>query len=78
MSKIAEVFGATVHYLVTGDAFCVGHPYAIYQGFGNKKILGHASAEICNLFSDNAAEGICTKREIMQMMQSYPCRKRKA
>lgn len=58
-----------------GDAFCAGCLYGIYQEFDDKTILEYASAAAaCNLFSENAVDGMRSKQEIMQMMEQYPRR----
>lgn len=56
-----------------GDAFCAGCLYGIYHNYTDKQILEYAStAAACNLFSENAVDGMRTKQEIQQMMQEYP------
>lgn len=58
-----------------GDAFCAGCLYGIYQDFDDKSILEYASAAAaCNLFSENAVDGMRPKQEILQMMEEYPRR----
>lgn len=56
-----------------GDAFCAGCLYSIYQGFSDNQMLEYASAAAaCNLFSENAVDGMRSRQEIFQMMQQYP------
>ncbi len=58
-----------------GDAFCAGCLYGIYYGFTDSQILEYASAAAaCNLFSENAVDGMRSKQEILQMMKEYPRR----
>lgn len=55
-----------------GDAFCAGSLYSIYNGFTNRHILEFAAAAAaCNLFSENAIDGMKTKKEIEDMIVKY-------
>ncbi len=56
-----------------GDAFCAGALYGIYQGWEDRKMLEFASgAAACNLFAQNAVDGMRTKEEILELMQTLP------
>lgn len=58
-----------------GDAFCAGCLYGIYHHFADSQTLEYASAAAaCNLFSENAVDGMRSKQEILQMMKEYPRR----
>ena len=59
-----------------GDAFCAGCLYGIYHRFTDKETLEFASAAAsCNLFAENAVDGMRNKQEILQLMNQYPRRK---
>ena len=56
-----------------GDAFCAGCLYGIYHHYPDKEILEFASAAAaCNLFAENAVDGMRSRQEILQLMQNYP------
>lgn len=58
-----------------GDAFCAGCLYGIYHNFTDAEILSFASAAAaCNLFAENAVDGMRSKQEILQIMHQYPQR----
>ena len=61
-----------------GDAFCAGCLYGLYNDFDDKKILEFASgAAACNLFSENAVDGMRSKQEILDLMKQTPRRELK-
>ena len=52
-----------------GDAFCAGSLYGIYHGISDRELLEFASAAAaCNLFAENAMDGMKNKEEIEQVM----------
>jgi sugar/nucleoside kinase (ribokinase family) len=56
-----------------GDAFCAGCLYGIYRSHADKDILEFASAAAaCNLFAENAVDGMRSREEILQVMRMYP------
>lgn len=56
-----------------GDAFCAGCLYGIYHCFPDREILEFASAAAaCNLFAENAVDGMRSRQEILELMHSYP------
>lgn len=58
-----------------GDAFCAGCLYSIYNRFSDREMLEFASAAAaCNLFSENAVDGMRSHAEITDMMNTYPRR----
>ena len=58
-----------------GDAFCAGCLYGLYHNLSDTEILEFASAAAaCNLFAENAVDGMRSKQEIMQVMKQYPRR----
>lgn len=60
----------------SGDAFCAGCLYGIYNKLPDKYILEFAaSAEACSLFSDNSIAGMLNKYEIENLPQKYEWRK---
>lgn len=55
-----------------GDAFCAGCLYALYHHYTDQEMLDFASAAAaCNLFAENAVDGMRSKQEILQVMQHY-------
>ena len=58
-----------------GDAFCAGCLYGLYHHYTDLEMLEFASAAAaCNLFAENAVDGMRSKQEILQVMQHYPRR----
>lgn len=58
-----------------GDAFCAGCLYGIYHGYTDREMLEFASAAAaCNLFSENAVDGMRSREQIMELMQELPRR----
>lgn len=58
-----------------GDAFCAGCLYALYKGWDDEKMLAFASgAAACNLFADNAVDGMRSHEEIWKLIHS--CQRR--
>ncbi|MBE5782275.1 MAG: helix-turn-helix domain-containing protein [Clostridiales bacterium] len=58
-----------------GDAFCAGCLYALYHHYTDSEMLEFASAAAaCNLFAENAVDGLRSRQEILQVMQHYPRR----
>lgn len=56
-----------------GDAFCAGCLHGIYYGHTDKDILEFASAAAaCNLFAENAVDGMRSREEVLQVMHKYP------
>jgi len=56
-----------------GDAFCAGCLHGIYHKHTDKDILEFASATAaCNLFAENAVDGMRSRQEILQVMRKYP------
>ncbi len=55
-----------------GDAFCAGCLYSIYNRYSAEEMLAFASAAAaCNLFSENAVDGMRSQSEIFDMMNNY-------
>jgi len=55
-----------------GDAYCAGCLYGIYNRFSDKEMLEFASAAAaCNLFAENAVDGMRSKDEILEMQKHY-------
>ncbi|MBE6631537.1 MAG: helix-turn-helix domain-containing protein [Ruminococcaceae bacterium] len=55
-----------------GDAFCAASLYGIYNGFDDKHILRFASAAAaCNLFEENATDGMLSKNEIEEIEKKF-------
>lgn len=55
-----------------GDAFCAGCLYGIYEGLEDKEMLEFASAAAaCNLFAENAIDGMKPHEEILKMSEKY-------
>ncbi len=55
-----------------GDAFCAGCLFSIYHGMTDKATLEFASAAAaCNLFSENAVDGMRSKEEIYELQKQY-------
>jgi len=55
-----------------GDAYCAGCLYSIYHQHSDREMLEFASAAAaCNLFAENAVDGMRSRQEIMQMMNQY-------
>ncbi|MBQ0111189.1 MAG: helix-turn-helix domain-containing protein [Oscillospiraceae bacterium] len=55
-----------------GDAFCTGCLYGIYNGFDDKTMLKFAAgAAACSLFAENSVDGMCTKKEIEEIIKKY-------
>ena len=58
-----------------GDAFCAGCLHSIYNNYTDNQILEFASAAAaCNLFAENAVDGMRNKIAIQKMMDTYPRR----
>ena len=58
-----------------GDAFCAGCLYGIYHNYSDSEMLSFASAAAaCNLFAENAVDGMRSRQEILQVMKQYPRR----
>ncbi len=58
-----------------GDAFCAGCLYGLYHNLTDVEILEFASAAAaCNLFAENAVDGMRSGQEIKQIMKQYPRR----
>jgi len=58
-----------------GDAFCAGCLYGIYHNYTDSEMLSFASAAAaCNLFAENAVDGMRSHQEILQLMNQYPRR----
>ena len=56
-----------------GDAYCAGCLYGIYHQYPDREMLEFASAAAaCNLFSENAVDGMRSRKEILQLMKTYP------
>lgn len=56
-----------------GDAYCAGCLYGIYNGYSDQEMLEYASASAaCNLFAENAVDGLRSKDEILAVMKQYP------
>jgi len=56
-----------------GDAYCAGCLYGIYNQYSDKGMLEFASAAAaCNLFAENAVDGMRSREEILHGMHSYP------
>jgi len=54
-----------------GDAFCAGCLYGLYNRYSDEEMLEFASAAAaCNLFSENAVDGMRSRQEILQLMHS--------
>ncbi len=55
-----------------GDAYCAGCLYGLYNGFADRDILEFASAAAaCNLFSENAVDGMKNHKEIQKMEEKF-------
>ncbi len=55
-----------------GDAYCAGCLYGIYNEYSDRRLLEFASAAAaCNLFSENATDGMKPKAEIEKMETLY-------
>jgi sugar/nucleoside kinase (ribokinase family) len=56
-----------------GDAYCAGCLYGLYNHFTDEEMLKFASAAAaCNLFAENAVDGMRSKNEILEVMGHYP------
>lgn len=56
-----------------GDAYCAGCLYGIYHQYPDQQMLEFASAAaVCNLFSENAVDGMRSRQEILQLMEQLP------
>lgn len=56
-----------------GDAYCAGCLYSLYNNFTDEEMLKFASAAAaCNLFAENAVDGMRNKNEILEVMGRYP------
>lgn len=56
-----------------GDAYCAGCLYGIYHQLPARQMLEFASgAAVCNLFSENAVDGMRSRQEILQLLEQYP------
>ncbi len=56
-----------------GDAFCAASLYGLYNGWDDEAILRFASAAaVCNLFEVNSIDGMRSKDEIMEVLNTYP------
>lgn len=59
-----------------GDAYCAGCLYGLYNSFSDEEMLEFASAAAaCNLFAENAVDGMRSKNEILELMSQYPRKK---
>jgi len=59
-----------------GDAYCAGCLYGIYHQYPDREMLEFASAAAaCNLFAENAVDGMRSRQEILQMMAETPRQK---
>ncbi len=55
-----------------GDAFCAGCLYGIYHGLEDRQMLEFASAAAaCNLFAQNAVDGMKSRAEIVAVADRY-------
>ncbi len=55
-----------------GDAFAAGCLYGIYHGYTDEAMLRFASAAAaCNLFAENAIDGMRPKQEILKMEEQF-------
>ncbi len=58
-----------------GDAFCAGILYGLYHHYDDKRLLEFAAcAAACNLFSENAVDGMRKKEEIEKLSKKYEWR----
>lgn len=58
-----------------GDAFCAGCLYALYHHYADEQMLEFASAAAaCNLFAENAVDGMRSRQDVVQLMEKYPRR----
>jgi len=56
-----------------GDAYCAGCLYGIYHQYPDREMLEFASAAAaCNLFAENAVDGMRSRQEILQLMSDCP------
>ena len=56
-----------------GDAYCAGCLYSLYNNYSDEEMLKFASAAAaCNLFAENAVDGMRSKNEIQEVMGRYP------
>lgn len=56
-----------------GDAYCAGCLYSLYNNYSDEEMLKFASAAAaCNLFAENAVDGMRNKNEIQEVMGRYP------
>ena len=56
-----------------GDAYCAGCLYSLYNNYSDEEMLKLASAAAaCNLFAENAVDGMRSKNEIQEVMGRYP------
>lgn len=59
-----------------GDAYCAGCLYGIYHQYPDREMLEFASAAAaCNLFAENAVDGMRSRQEILQLMKTTPRQK---
>lgn len=59
-----------------GDAYCAGCLYSLYNHDTDEEMLKFASAAAaCNLFAENAVDGMRSQKEIREMMNRYPRKK---
>ena len=55
-----------------GDAFCAGCLYSLYHQYSDAHMLAFASAAAaCNLFAENATDGMRSRGEIEKMEEKY-------
>ena len=55
-----------------GDAFCAGCLYGIYNHYDDTRLLEFAAAAAaCNLFAENAVDGMRPKNEIEKVIKEY-------
>lgn len=55
-----------------GDAYCAGCLYGIYTELDDREMLEFASAAAaCNLFAENAVDGIRSREQIIEVSQKY-------
>ena len=55
-----------------GDAYCAGCLYGIYTGLSDREMLEFASAAAaCNLFAENAVDGMRSRQQILEVSQTY-------
>ena len=56
-----------------GDAYCAGCLYGIYHRYSDREMLEFASAAAaCNLFAENAVDGMRSRQDILHLMTTTP------